>query len=104
MCAEIFVEGITDRVMTVPASVTEIGEEAFVQVEAQIIDLRAASGVKVGARAFSNCGCLTTILLPEGAEVDMSFIEGTSAVVFTPDETLAAEIEEAYGFYTVILK
>lgn len=91
-------------VMTVPSAMKVIDDEAFMGSDAVVVDLSKVSGVEIGVRAFADCPELRTLILPEGADVDMSFIEGSSVAVFCPDADLALEIEDHYGIYTVSLK
>jgi len=89
--------------MIVPSSMTKIDAEAFRGSNAYVIDLSGVPGVEIGAYAFADCPNLTTLILPENAQVDMTFIDNALVDVFTPDAQLAQEIENHHSVYTVEL-
>ena len=70
--------GETLRVMTLPAALTEIEEEAFMGVSADIIVLPGGC-TSVGSRAFASCPNLKVIHIPSGAEVAQDALAGSES-------------------------
>ena len=64
-----------DQILTLPADLTTIDEEAFSGTDAQMV-IVPEDTASIGARAFSNCPNLIAVKIPSSANVDASAFEG----------------------------
>ena len=64
-----------EQVLTLPAALTEIDEEAFAGTNAQMIVV-PNTVTSIGSRAFADCPNLVAVKLPEGASVAEDAFEG----------------------------
>ena len=84
-------------VLTLPASLTEIGEEAFIGISANVVI--APVGLKtIGPRAFADCPALKEVRLPDTVThiADDAFAGSPNAVLVTSAKAVQ-EWAEAHG-------
>ena len=79
-----------DRVLYLPAALTDIEEEAFAGVNAEMIVV--PSGVtSIGNRAFADCPNLTVVVNESQAEIPGDAFDGCRNEVMVADDTPAGE-------------
>ena len=87
-------------VLKLPASLTEIGEEAFSGISARIIEIPDGA-VRIGARAFADMPSKVLIIIPASVtEIDETAFPietGTQYFIEAPDGSAASEFAGARG-------
>lgn len=89
--------------VTIPESVTEIGENAFINCGFTSVTI-PGSVTKIGANAFLSCGVLTSVTIPASVTlIDNGAFKGcalTSVTIPNPDAVIASD---AFDFGVTIV-
>jgi len=85
-------------VFTVPAALTEIGEEAFAGIAAECVQI-SDNVVNIGSRAFADCASLQQIAIPASVQtIADDALAGANVTVYGQAGTEAERFAEANGF------
>ena len=85
--------------LTLPAGLTEIGEEAFAGIAAEYVQV-TENVVSIGSRAFADCGNLRETAIPAGVQTiaDDALSGCTDVTVYGKTGSEAQRFAEANGF------
>ena len=87
-----------EGLMTLPASLTVIGREAFTGIKAKYVVV-PATVTEIGANAFDNCpGGMSVEITSSSIDIDEDAFGDTSVVVVCPDGSPAMEFAVANGY------
>ncbi len=92
--------GIVLTVLKLPASLTEVAEEAFEGVSADVIDMRGTQIRVIHSSAFRNCINVSRVYLPAGVNeiADNAFYGCLNAVFYCEQGSYAANWAVNHGF------